>query len=322
MEKARIFRIGSCDCDESEKICQKEQVQKYPTFKIYPPYPIPAVDYDGPLNTQEILKFASKYLHNNVIEITESNIQTFITENPSVPKVLLFHEKKGTPLVYKGLSVEFEKKLTFGIIRKEEQNLVDRYNVKKFPKLIVVKANEKKPFEYKGEDFKFKALFEFLNVFSEVFVPGGGSSQDSQATKEWMTQLVPQLNQKSANDICLKVEGALCVIYINNGNNPDNSKVDELKSLHNMYQSKIDRGTIYKFMWLDGQKEQKWAEALGFKGEPRLVFLNPGKRKRYLVHDGEINVKSIKSTIEKIVGGDAKFQNLGNSLPEFTIMKD
>ena len=45
------------------------------------------------------------------------------------------------------------------------------------------------------------------------------------------------------------------------------------------------------------------------------MFLNPGKRKRYLVHDGEINAKSIskyylynkESTIEKIVGGDAKF---------------
>lgn len=43
-----------------------------------------------------------------MIEITEANINTFINENPTVPKVLLFSEKKGYPLVYKGLSVEFE----------------------------------------------------------------------------------------------------------------------------------------------------------------------------------------------------------------------
>lgn len=30
-------------------------------------------------------------------------------------------------------------------------------------------------------------MFDFLNVHSEVFVPGGGSSADSAATKEWMT---------------------------------------------------------------------------------------------------------------------------------------
>lgn len=75
---------------------------------MYPPYPVPSIDVDGNLDTQEILKLASKYLHNNIIEINEANINTFVSENPTVPKVLLFSEKKGFPLVFKGLSVEFE----------------------------------------------------------------------------------------------------------------------------------------------------------------------------------------------------------------------
>lgn len=63
-------------------------------------------------------KAAAKYLKANVIEITNANIQTFINENPSVPKVFLFTEKpKGVPMIYKGLSIAFEKKLNFGIIR-------------------------------------------------------------------------------------------------------------------------------------------------------------------------------------------------------------
>jgi len=45
-----------------------------------------------------------------------------------------------------------------------------------------VKTTEKKPYIYKGE-MKFTPIFDFLNVFSEVFVPGGGSSQDTAATK-------------------------------------------------------------------------------------------------------------------------------------------
>jgi hypothetical protein len=55
-----------------------------------------------------VLKLAVRYLHNNIVEITDDNIATFVGENPSVPKVLLFTEKKGLPMVYKGLSVEFE----------------------------------------------------------------------------------------------------------------------------------------------------------------------------------------------------------------------
>jgi hypothetical protein len=97
--------------------------------------------------------------------------------------------------------------------------LVDRYNVKTFPKFIVIKTNEKKPIPYNGE-FKFLPMFEFLNIYSEVFVPGGGSAADSAATKNWLTELVPELHQKSANDICLKVDSVICVILLNAGDKP------------------------------------------------------------------------------------------------------
>ncbi|CAD8206853.1 unnamed protein product [Paramecium octaurelia] len=311
-----IFRIASCDCDEAEKICQKESVSKFPTFRVYPPYPVPAIDFEGPLEIDGILKLATKYIHNNVIEITEANINTFINENPTVPKVLLFSEKKGFPLVYKGLSVEFEKKLSFGIVRASEKALLDRYSIKSFPKLLLVKTNEKKPFPYTGE-YKFKPMFDFLNVHSEVFVPGGGSSADSAATKEWMMQVVPQLHQRSANDICLKVESAICVILLNNGDKPDNGLVDELKKLNQQYERHINRGTVFKFMWLDAKTESKWGQTLEFQGEPKIVLLNPSKRKRFAVHEGEMTFEALQRTLEKLISGDLKFKNLGESLPDF-----
>lgn len=64
-----------------------------------------------------------------------------------------------------------------------------RYNIKKFPSVVVIKAGEKQPIAYNGAGFKFADLFEFLNIYSEVFVPGGGSSLDSSATKQWMTEI-------------------------------------------------------------------------------------------------------------------------------------
>ena len=92
-------------------------------------------------------------------------------------------------MIYKGLSVAFEKKLNFGIVRSSDEIVVDNYNIKSFPSIIVIKAGEKKPHVFKGKEFKFNEIFEFLNVFSEVFVPGGGSSLDSSATKQWMTEI-------------------------------------------------------------------------------------------------------------------------------------
>ena len=43
-------------------------------------------------------------------------------------------------MVYKGLSVAFEKKLNFGIVRSSDAIVVDNYNIKNFPSVIVVKA--------------------------------------------------------------------------------------------------------------------------------------------------------------------------------------
>ena len=43
-----------------------------------------------------------------MIEVTSANIDTFLKEAPSVPKVLLFTDKAGTPTIYKGLSLQFE----------------------------------------------------------------------------------------------------------------------------------------------------------------------------------------------------------------------
>lgn len=72
-------------------------------------------------------------------------------------------------------------------------------------------------------------------------------------------------------------------------------------------------------MWLDSSAEATFADVFGLKAAdlPRVVILNPGKRKRFLVHSGEINEKEISSSLDRILGGDAKFTNIkGNTLPE------
>jgi hypothetical protein len=43
-----------------------------------------------------------------VVEITSNNHETFINDNPGKPKVLLFSDKKGIPLIYKALSAHFD----------------------------------------------------------------------------------------------------------------------------------------------------------------------------------------------------------------------
>jgi hypothetical protein len=71
-------------------------------------------------------------------------------------------------------------------------------------------------------------------------------------------------------------------------------------------------------MWLDASVDENFANVFGVSDSlPSVLVLNPGKRKRYLIHQGEINDANIEKTLDRILGGDAKFTNIkGNSLPE------
>jgi len=71
-------------------------------------------------------------------------------------------------------------------------------------------------------------------------------------------------------------------------------------------------------MWLDASAEPEFASVFNLEYDsPKVVILNPGKRKRFLLHEGEIAEKSIEQTLDKILGGDARFKAIkGNKMPD------
>jgi hypothetical protein len=71
-------------------------------------------------------------------------------------------------------------------------------------------------------------------------------------------------------------------------------------------------------MWLDVSEDKEFFNIFGLTEDnlPKVAILNAGKRKRYLVHNGDITEGSLSSTLDKILGGDAKFTNVaGNAFP-------
>ena len=72
-------------------------------------------------------------------------------------------------------------------------------------------------------------------------------------------------------------------------------------------------------MWLDSSAEPAFSKMFNIPESdlPKLVILNPGKRKRFLVHEKSINEADVSSTLDRILGGDAKFTNIaGNKLAD------
>ena len=94
--------------------------------------------------------------------------------------------------------------------------------------------------------------------------------------------------------------------------------LEELNAVGQNFASKISRGISFYFMWIDAAAEPEFVKVFNLEGDlPQVVILNPGKRKRFLLHEGEITEKTIEKTLDKILGGDARFKAIkGNKMPD------
>jgi hypothetical protein len=170
-------------------------VTTFPTFRVYPAFPAPTVDYEEPVvDFDKLKKLASRYVTSRVVEITANNHETFLNDHPDKPKILLFTDKKGIPVIFKGLSSHFDKTLIFGLVRNSETALLGKYKVKTFPAIMMLKEGEMRPIKYDGKEFTYQAVFDFINIYSETFVFRGDKDEvKSAASKPWLTEKIPQL---------------------------------------------------------------------------------------------------------------------------------
>ena len=41
LEQKKMLRIGAVDCEDFSSICSKEGITEFPTYRVYPPFPVP-----------------------------------------------------------------------------------------------------------------------------------------------------------------------------------------------------------------------------------------------------------------------------------------
>lgn len=318
-----MFKIGAIDCDDHSELCSKEEVKDFPFFKIYPSLPAPIFPYEGEIEAKAIITSLGRFVDNKAEEIHSGNVDSYVSENENLPKAFLFTDKKGVPLIYKVLALQFDKKIKFAIVRQTESSIVSKYKIKSFPTIIILPVGAKKPEFYTGEN-KFRPLFDFFNIFQETFFKvGEDKTKSSETTKQdrpWLNEKFPEMNLLSGNDLCFKVEGIICIVFISKG-----KPSEEMKTLSNDLQNflvpKIDYsgGVKYKFSWIDSEKQSSFLKAVESERKEDLLLINPGKRKRFFLVNDEIGLESLKNVFDKLASGDLRFKMFaGNEFPELS----
>lgn len=113
-----MFKVGGLNCKEFKDICEKQEIREYPTFKVYPPLPAPPMNYEGKVEVAALVTYLGRFFNNKAVELNNNNIDNYVSEDPNLPKVILFTDKKGVPLIFKALSVLFDVYIVYNFRKK------------------------------------------------------------------------------------------------------------------------------------------------------------------------------------------------------------
>ena len=329
-EYSGMFKLAGLNCKKYKDLCSKEGVTEFPTYKIYPPLPAPPMKYEGKIEPKKIISYLGRFVENKAQELNNNNFDEFISSKSSIPKILLFTNKKSIPLIFKRLSLQFDvskyiyyifnilqKKIDFGVVRAEDTGITSKYKVKSFPKIMAIGVDKKTKF-YEGE-MRYKNIMDFCNVYQETFFRvGEESTPNEEPKKPWMTDRFPEYTKESAGTLCFNVDGALCVLIVHK-EKPSESLQNIMFSIQNWLSPKISRGIKYKFGWINSSTQNSMTAAFGLnKGDgPKLVLINRGSRKRFHLYDGEITEENLQKIFDSLASGDVRFKAFkGNKLPE------
>ena len=95
--------------------------------------------------------------------------------------------------------------------------------------------------------------------------------------------------------------------------------ITAIKSLKNRYEVGRDDALKFKFMWLNKTLHKEWTQQFKIDNNLQIqaAVLNPGRRKRFVLIDGEFSESSVSKMLERILGGDARFTRL-KGVPVFS----
>jgi len=140
-------------------------VQGFPTLKIVKPGSKPGrpvvEDYQGARTAKAIVEAVVDKIPNHVKRLQDSGLNTFLEDDNTQAKAILFSEKGTTAALIKSLAVDFLGSIKFAQIRSKEKAAVEKYGIAKFPSLVLLPGNGAEPITY-SDEMKREALVSFL----------------------------------------------------------------------------------------------------------------------------------------------------------------
>lgn len=330
-----VARLGAVNCDDEREIAQRYNVQGFPAFKLFKgdsPRARRPSEYNSERSSNAFVEHVKYVMPSYVARVKPTGLDAFFNDLDTLPHVLLFTSQSSTSPLYKGMSARFKNRIAFGEVRQSDAaELTTQFSVTDLPTLLAFDAHNttsEAAVRYSG-NMDPASLDAFFNKIANEDVSAAGSEMPTKgdnASKKVFAQpkaysgdvIVLEGTSAYQESCAARKDGRLCALAFVQGGSSAGASYELLKPIALKYQ--YDN---LAFAVMDGNipEAQEFATTFGVSHDSGLVVIRARKGK-FSVMDGQFDEATVTSFLDKVVGGDARWQKLGGSLPQWVSFKE
>jgi len=303
-----IVPLGKVDCTVHQSLCSQYQVQGYPTIKVFSQKGKKVEDYQQARQATAIVGYATDSLPNNVVNVKDlASLNSFLAANSDIPHLLLFTSKSEVPPLLKSLSTSFKGRVAFGQVKEDNREIVQKYGVDSFPKILIIKGEED-PIIYDGA-INAEELREFVVSYASETASSVPPPPSPPPVTRQKAQTSVSYVQLTADNLESECTGYCIIGFVDkdSGETPQ-VQADHKKLLDDIGNS-FKKDGKFKFGWVDKKTEDSLVKKFSLDpNEPALIVFHP-KRSRF-VNSPAFEFTSAFRIIEHVLTGDAHWENI------------
>ena len=272
------------------------------------------------ISDKALYKFLTKIIISREQKVTNENYENFKLR-ADLNKVILFTNKKNTPLMFRGLSGYYYDRLHFGVVQDTEKALCERLNITNFPSIMIIQTIEDgviidEPIDilYKGE-LDVDHIVKFLDKYAlqeKLYLTRKHDKVEDEKNLNYFFKLPAD----KAMDFFTKKKDKEIIFYFDN--NVKNGKISYDNLSEDIKEFNAETHGYFLFGYIDctGEEKEKICRST-FKNKefPNMILYKPNssvKEKISKAIELPLEIENIRREINILYEPNVKTANAMN----------
>jgi protein disulfide-isomerase A6 len=308
---AKVVAVN-CDEDTNKRICGQMGIQGFPTVKVFHPTSVDPTgvkptrqtitDYQGPRSAKPIVDFVLGKVIDVVKKIHNTEEMDAFINDTTFTRAILFTNKMKTPILFQSLALQYSKRILLGEVKDSVTEVVSKYNIEKFPSVVVFNKDTTEPIVYDGI-MKHQGISEFFDKYAP---PATEKVVLGEKPKPFDPK-VPEITTDEELKKCIEGFGTCAIAVLAYEEDFEESvkqHKEEMEILETLKKNNHEKNGPFKFAWINGVvRGKQFARDFDLPDMfPSFLIIN-GKQKIFRVDRGAFDVEGITDFLKQVRNG-------------------